>query len=123
MVRLNLLILLIEESGRLAMLLILQLLTIVQEVFMSASKPLPLIHQLLLLILHSETPVALLDLIADLIDARVESALFCRLGREFPRRQFNQTVLIMYEIVRKREHLVDNVVHRPHSFDLLSHLN
>ena len=99
MVRLNLLILLIEESGRLAMLLILQLLTIVQEVFMSASKPLPLIHQLLLLILHSETPVALLDLIADLIDARVESALFCRLGREFPRRQFNQTVLIMYEIV------------------------
>ena len=29
----------------------------------------------------------------------------------------------MDEPVGKREHLSDNVVHRPHSFDLFSHLN
>ena len=83
-VRLHLLVLLVEESRRLAMLLILLLLTFVQEVAMPAAKLLLLKHQLLLLVLHPELPVSLLDLLANLVDARAESALFRRLGQELP---------------------------------------
>ena len=82
---LRLLVLLVVESGRLIMMLIiLKLLTFVKEVTMTTIKFLLLKHQFLPLILHPELPVALLYLLADLVNAWVESALFRLLVQLFP---------------------------------------
>lgn len=75
--------------------------------------------------LHSEMPVALLNLLADLVDLRFERALFVLLVQIFSlfqRWHLHQPMLVVDELVCQGEKLLDELVNGPHPIELVSDL-